>query len=69
MLLLQIFCVHGGIPHPKFGGGLLSSINDIPVRLPDPFEECDLAWEIMWNDPLRLGLRESVCWKMEAEFL
>ena len=51
--LLQVFCVHGGIPLPTLGDGLISSIADIPVTLCDPMEESALAWDIMWNDPIR----------------
>lgn len=49
----KIFCVHGGIPHPDHGGGYISAINDIPTNLSNPSEDCPLAWEIMWNDPVR----------------
>jgi diadenosine tetraphosphatase ApaH/serine/threonine PP2A family protein phosphatase len=49
----KIFCVHGGIPHPMHGDGLISTINDIPSHLPNPMEDCPLAWEIMWNDPVK----------------
>ncbi len=55
-LSVQIFCVHGGIPHPKEGGGYIQAINDIPKNLPDPSEESSLAWDIMWNDPIRFGV-------------
>ena len=51
--LVQVFCVHGGIPSPKEGNGLLGAINNIPVPLPDPETESLLAWEILWSDPLR----------------
>ena len=36
------------------GKGLISAINDIPTLLPDPLEQSPLAWEILWNDPIRL---------------
>ena len=52
----QVFCVHGGIPIPTLGDGLLSSIDDIPTHLPDPMDQSQLAWEIMWNDPIRYGI-------------
>ena len=45
--------MHGGIPLPVLGVGLISSINDIPADLPDPMEQSPLAWDIMWNDPIR----------------
>ncbi|KAL9982177.1 hypothetical protein ACROYT_G010988 [Oculina patagonica] len=49
----KIFCVHGGIPLPSQGGGLVSSIDSIPSVLCDPEKQSDLAWELMWGDPLR----------------
>ena len=52
-LHFKIFCVHGGIPHPAHGGGFLSAINDIPSHLPNPVDDSPLAWDIMWNDPVR----------------
>ena len=48
----QIFCVHGGVPLQE-DGGLISSINDIPTPLPNPIDQSLLAWDIMWNDPIR----------------
>jgi len=52
-LYLQIFCVHGGIPLPSQGGGLVSSIDNIPSVLFDPEKQSNMAWELMWGDPLR----------------
>lgn len=49
----KIFCVHGGIPLPNQGSGLVSSIDNIPGVLPEPEEQSELAWELMWGDPLR----------------
>ena len=49
----QIFCVHGGIPLPSQDGGLVSSIDSIPSVLFEPEEQSELAWELMWGDPLR----------------
>ena len=51
----QVFCVHGGIPLPGLGTGdsLISTINEIPTHLPNPMEQSPLAWDIMWNDPIR----------------
>ncbi|CAH3155579.1 unnamed protein product [Pocillopora meandrina] len=49
----KIFCVHGGIPLPSQGGGLVSSIDNIPGVLPEPEKQSELAWELMWGDPLR----------------
>lgn len=50
---IQILCLHGGIPHPSLGNGLLSDINEIPNMLPNPEVDSLLAWELMWNDPIR----------------
>ena len=50
---LQILCLHGGIPHPSLGNGLLSAINEIPNVLPNPDVDSLLGWELMWNDPIR----------------
>ena len=50
---MQILCLHGGIPHPSLGNGLLSDINEIPNMLPNPEVDSLLAWELMWNDPIR----------------
>lgn len=49
----KIFCVHGGIPLPSQDGGLVSSIDSIPSVLFEPEEQSELAWELMWGDPLR----------------
>jgi len=51
--LLQILCLHGGIPYHGYGDGLLNDIEDIPTELSDPEMESLLAWDLMWNDPLR----------------
>ena len=48
----QIFCVHGGIPLPSHGGGMIAEINKLPVGLRQPMDE-ELAWGLLWNDPLR----------------
>lgn len=45
----QIFCIHGGIPNIE---GSLSEIDKIPCPLRNPEMESDLAWQIMWNDPI-----------------
>jgi hypothetical protein len=52
--MFQVFCVHGGIPSPKDGNGYLAAIKNIPVPLADPEADSQLAWEILWSDPLRL---------------
>lgn len=53
LLMFQIFCAHGGIPSPLHGNGKMEIINSIPVPLPNPEIESPLAWELMWNDPIR----------------
>lgn len=45
----KIFCIHGGIPSTINN---LNEINNIPCPLKDPELESQLAWELMWNDPL-----------------
>lgn len=50
---LQIFCCHGGIP-PPWHFSDLKAINHIPVPLPLPDQQSDLAWNLMWNDPFRV---------------
>ncbi|XP_077995902.1 uncharacterized protein LOC144449262 [Glandiceps talaboti] len=49
----KIFCVHGGIPDPHLGS-TLASIANIPVPLKDPENESPLAWDLMWNDPIKV---------------
>lgn len=51
--MLQVFCVHGGIPSTENEGGYIEKINKIPVVLKDPEIESPLAWEILWSDPVR----------------
>ena len=51
--LLQILCLHGGIPYHGYGNGLLKDIEGIPSELSDPEMDSLLAWDLMWNDPLR----------------
>lgn len=49
-----MFCTHGGIPPPWFlRDGHLGEINNIPKPLSDPERESSLAWELMWNDPIK----------------
>ncbi|XP_032239117.2 uncharacterized protein LOC116618970 [Nematostella vectensis] len=49
----KVFCVHGGIPMPSHGSGLLKAIDEVPVLLDEPEKQNELAWELMWGDPLR----------------
>ncbi len=52
--IVQVFCVHGGIPMPTLeGSGRVTAINDIPSRLSDPVDQSPLAWDMLWNDPIR----------------
>ncbi|XP_026482460.1 serine/threonine-protein phosphatase PP1-2-like [Ctenocephalides felis] len=48
----KIFCVHGGIP-PPWLCPVIATINDIPIPLTNPDEQSQLAWELMWNDPIK----------------
>lgn len=48
----RIFCCHGGIPAPWLCPAA-SAINSVPVPLSKP-DTCSIAWELMWNDPLKL---------------
>ncbi|XP_031568704.1 uncharacterized protein LOC116303319 isoform X2 [Actinia tenebrosa] len=50
----KIFCVHGGIPLPIQGSGRIEAINEVQVNLDEPDNQNDLAWELMWGDPVRL---------------
>ncbi|KAJ8959024.1 hypothetical protein NQ318_022278 [Aromia moschata] len=47
-----LFCCHGGVP-PPWLCPVISAINDIPVPLNQPDTQSSLAWELMWNDPVR----------------
>ncbi|CAK1544275.1 unnamed protein product [Leptosia nina] len=48
----KVFCCHGGIP-PPWVCPLMSAIDKVPVPLPRPAEQSSIAWELMWNDPIR----------------
>ncbi|KAL3274194.1 hypothetical protein HHI36_015610 [Cryptolaemus montrouzieri] len=54
----SIFCCHGGIP-PPWLCPVVSCINEVPVPLNQPDEQSALAWEIMWNDPIRTKLNSE----------
>ncbi|XP_063846075.1 uncharacterized protein LOC135091949 isoform X1 [Scylla paramamosain] len=45
----QVFCIHGGIPNIP---GNLSEMEKIPCPLRNPEVESDVAWQVMWNDPI-----------------
>lgn len=49
----RIFCCHGGIPPPWVCIDIGQQIERIPVPLPLPDQQSDLAWSLMWNDPIR----------------
>lgn len=48
----KVFCCHGGIP-PPWICPTVTAINSIPCPLGSPDEQSTLAWELMWNDPIR----------------
>lgn len=48
----KIFCCHGGIP-PPWLCPVVAAIHSIPVSLSEPDTQSALAWELMWNDPVR----------------
>ncbi|XP_021203434.1 uncharacterized protein LOC101741294 isoform X2 [Bombyx mori] len=50
----KVFCCHGGIP-PPWVCPLITAIEKIPTPLPKPAEQSSLAWELLWNDPVRQG--------------
>ena len=41
---------------PIEGENILSAIAGIPVELDEPEVQSQLAWELMWSDPVRLVL-------------
>ncbi|XP_059091755.1 uncharacterized protein LOC131887219 [Tigriopus californicus] len=49
----KIFCVHGGIPPPWMGGGLIASLDKVNKTIKSPEDEEPLVWEYLWNDPYR----------------
>nr|CAH7728330.1 unnamed protein product [Callosobruchus chinensis] len=48
----KLFCCHGGVP-PPWLCPVIAAINDVPVPLNQPDLQSSLAWELMWNDPVR----------------
>ncbi|VEN58788.1 unnamed protein product [Callosobruchus maculatus] len=48
----KLFCCHGGVP-PPWLCPVITAINDVPVPLNQPDIQSSLAWELMWNDPVR----------------
>lgn len=62
----KIFCCHGGIP-PPWLCPVASAINSIPSPLHEPDVQSPLAWEIMWNDPIRnTNLTETAMMELMA---
>lgn len=54
----RIFCCHGGIPPPWVCSDM-ALFERIPVPLPLPDTQSELAWNLMWNDPIRVGIRRD----------
>ncbi|XP_065157541.1 uncharacterized protein [Atheta coriaria] len=48
----KLFCCHGGIPPPWLCPSV-EAINRIPKPLAHPDLKSPLAWEILWNDPIK----------------
>lgn len=49
----KIFCCHGGVP-PPWLCTKYETINTIPCPLPLPEEQSQLAWNLLWNDPIKV---------------
>ncbi|XP_054163125.1 uncharacterized protein LOC128960963 [Oppia nitens] len=45
----SIFCAHGGIPTSALR---LHELSSIPIPLREPENESQIAWQILWNDPV-----------------
>lgn len=50
----KIFACHGGIPPPWLLPSTYEMINDVPCPLPLPNEQSQLAWSLLWNDPVKV---------------
>ncbi|KAM3957711.1 uncharacterized protein ACR2FA_008283 [Aphomia sociella] len=48
----KVFCCHGGIP-PPWVCPLVTAIDKVPVPLSRPAEQSSIAWELLWNDPIK----------------
>jgi len=48
----KIFCCHGGIP-PPWLCPVINNILHIPNPLPLPDTQSQLAWNLLWNDPVK----------------
>uniref|UniRef100_A0A336LZL2 Serine/threonine-protein phosphatase n=1 Tax=Culicoides sonorensis TaxID=179676 RepID=A0A336LZL2_CULSO len=49
----KIFACHGGIPPPWLLQGSIEMLNNIACPLPSPKDQNQLAWCLMWNDPVK----------------
>lgn len=54
----SIFCAHGGIPHTASVDDIIASV---PRELPEPEEQSDIAWEILWSDPCSMAEFIDTC--------
>ncbi len=48
----KIFCLHGGIPSSP-ANDILNEINKIKCPIKEPEITESLAWQLLWNDPLK----------------
>ncbi|KAJ8729113.1 hypothetical protein PYW08_000694 [Mythimna loreyi] len=48
----KVFCCHGGLP-PPWVCPVITAIDKVPVPLPRPAEQSSIAWELLWNDPVK----------------
>ena len=44
-----VYAAHGGIPRASLS---LKDVAALPSEISNPQEECDIAWEILWSDPM-----------------
>lgn len=51
----KIFACHGGIPPPWLLPDTYELINNVPCPLPLPDEQSQLAWSLLWNDPVKVN--------------
>lgn len=62
----KLFCCHGGIP-PPWLCPRIDDIDSIPCPLTQPEDESVLAWEIMWNDPIKTEhITPAIAQEMDA---
>ncbi len=61
----NLYCAHGGLP---YSAQTLEEISvSIPVELATPEQECDVAWEIMWSDPMAPEMFREAIQLLDAE--